>query len=155
MTTAPSREAAPASGYRYYVLAVLIFVYMLNFLDRQIVGILATPLKAEFGLSDAQFGLMGGLAQQMQGDGLIGVGLQYPPVNALGFRQTAGAVMLDGDGQGFLDGLRLLPGGRLRLPRRLLGQFLLPAFFSPVHFGALPPRPAPTLNNPKQVPRQL
>ena len=62
MTTAPSREAAPASGYRYYVLAVLIFVYMLNFLDRQIVGILATPLKAEFGLTDAQFGLMGGLA---------------------------------------------------------------------------------------------
>mgnify|MGYP001485579087 CR=1 FL=1 len=62
MTTAPSREAAPGSGYRYYVLAVLIFVYMLNFLDRQIIGILATPLKAEFGLSDSQFGLMGGLA---------------------------------------------------------------------------------------------
>lgn len=57
--TAP---APPGSAYRYYVLAVLIFVYMLNFLDRQIVGILATPLKAEFNLSDSQFGLMGGLA---------------------------------------------------------------------------------------------
>lgn len=49
-------------GYRYYVLAVLILVYMLNFLDRQIIGILATPLKAHFNLSDTQFGLLGGLA---------------------------------------------------------------------------------------------
>ncbi|VDC50523.1 spinster family MFS transporter [Brevundimonas mediterranea] len=49
-------------GYRYYVLAVLTLVYMLNFLDRQIIGILAAPLKAEFGLSDSQFGLLGGLA---------------------------------------------------------------------------------------------
>ncbi|MFC0634040.1 spinster family MFS transporter [Brevundimonas balnearis] len=49
-------------GYRYYVLAVLILVYMLNFLDRQIIGILAAPLKAEFGMSDSQFGLLGGIA---------------------------------------------------------------------------------------------
>ena len=55
--TAPTRP-----GYRYYVLAVLILVYMLNFLDRQIIGILAAPLKAHFGLSDSQFGLLGGLA---------------------------------------------------------------------------------------------
>ena len=55
--------AVPAKpGYRYYVLAVLILVYMLNFLDRQIIGILAAPLKAEFGLSDSQFGLLGGIA---------------------------------------------------------------------------------------------
>jgi sugar phosphate permease len=59
----PSADAAPARpGYRYYVLGVLILVYTLNFLDRQIVGILAAPLKAEFGLSDAEFGLLGGLA---------------------------------------------------------------------------------------------
>ncbi len=64
--TAPASEAdaeKPASpGYRLYVLIVLIFVYTLNFLDRQIVGILATPLKQEFELSDGQFGLLGGLA---------------------------------------------------------------------------------------------
>ena len=56
--------AAPAErpGYRFYVLAILILVYMLNFLDRQIIGILAAPLKAEFGLSDSQFGLLGGIA---------------------------------------------------------------------------------------------
>ncbi|NBB51316.1 MFS transporter [Rhizobium sp. CRIBSB] len=55
-------EAAPSPGYRYYVLAVLILIYMLNFLDRQIIGILAAPLKAEFNLSDSQFGLLGGIA---------------------------------------------------------------------------------------------
>lgn len=49
-------------GYRFYVLAILILVYMLNFLDRQIIGILAAPLKAEFNMSDSQFGLLGGIA---------------------------------------------------------------------------------------------
>ncbi|MBU2117375.1 MAG: MFS transporter [Alphaproteobacteria bacterium] len=56
--------AAPTErpGYRFYVLAVLILVYMLNFLDRQIIGILAAPLKEEFGMSDSEFGLLGGIA---------------------------------------------------------------------------------------------
>ena len=56
----PERPERP--GYRYYVLAVLILIYMLNFLDRQIIGILAAPLKEEFGMSDSQFGLLGGIA---------------------------------------------------------------------------------------------
>lgn len=60
-TDAPSRTP-DRPGYRFYVLAVLILIYMLNFLDRQIIGILAAPLKAEFGMSDAQFGLLGGIA---------------------------------------------------------------------------------------------
>jgi MFS family permease len=49
-------------GYRTYVLGVLVLVYTFNFIDRQITGILAVPIKAELGLSDAQLGLMGGLA---------------------------------------------------------------------------------------------
>jgi len=44
------------------VLFMLIVVYTFNFIDRQIVGILAGPIKAELGLSDTQLGLMGGLA---------------------------------------------------------------------------------------------
>lgn len=55
-------ERAERPGYRYYVLAVLILVYMLNFLDRQIIGILAAPLKEHFQLTDSQFGLLGGIA---------------------------------------------------------------------------------------------
>ncbi|CAN5362958.1 MFS transporter [soil metagenome] len=57
-----STERLERPGYRYYVLAVLTLIYMLNFLDRQIIGILAKPLKDAFHLSDTQFGLMGGLA---------------------------------------------------------------------------------------------
>ncbi|KPF83044.1 MFS transporter [Brevundimonas sp. AAP58] len=65
MTDTASSQTAEAPvrpGYRFYVLAILILVYMLNFLDRQIIGILAGPLKEEFNLSDSQFGLLGGIA---------------------------------------------------------------------------------------------
>ena len=62
MTDAASTPAVERPGYRFYVLAILIFVYMLNFLDRQIIGILAAPLKEQFSLSDSQFGLLGGIA---------------------------------------------------------------------------------------------
>jgi len=48
--------------YRAYVMFILVVVYTFNFIDRQIVGILAVPIKADLGLSDTQLGLMGGLA---------------------------------------------------------------------------------------------
>lgn len=44
------------------VLAILLIAYIFNFLDRQILGILAQPIKADLQLSDAQFGAIGGLA---------------------------------------------------------------------------------------------
>jgi len=47
---------------RALALGILVLVYTFNFIDRQIVGILAVPIKADLGLSDAQLGLMGGLA---------------------------------------------------------------------------------------------
>jgi len=48
--------------YRYLVLAMLIIAYTFNFLDRQILGILAGSIKAELHLTDTQVGLMGGVA---------------------------------------------------------------------------------------------
>ncbi|MFN3515009.1 MAG: spinster family MFS transporter [Phenylobacterium sp.] len=63
MVAAVARESGRAGGgYRYAVLALLILVYTFNFLDRQILGILAGPIKQELGLTDSQLGLMGGLA---------------------------------------------------------------------------------------------
>ncbi|MGC2033423.1 MAG: MFS transporter [Steroidobacteraceae bacterium] len=59
MSAAPP---AASLGYRSYVLLVLVIVYTFNFIDRQIVGILAVPIKAELHLTDSQLGLMGGLA---------------------------------------------------------------------------------------------
>jgi MFS family permease len=55
-------DGAASLAYRSYVLVVLVIVYTFNFIDRQIVGILAVPIKAEMHLSDSQLGLMGGLA---------------------------------------------------------------------------------------------
>ncbi len=55
----------PATGLfekRGYVLFILVVVYTFNFIDRQIIGILAVPIKADLMLSDTQLGLMGGLA---------------------------------------------------------------------------------------------
>ena len=64
MSASPVTPAPQAAslGYRSYVLVVLVLVYTFNFIDRQIVGILAVPIKAELHLSDSQLGLMGGLA---------------------------------------------------------------------------------------------
>ena len=44
------------------VLTLLLLAYILNFLDRQMLGILAQPIKADLHLSDAQFGAIGGVA---------------------------------------------------------------------------------------------
>ena len=55
----------PTRAYRYYVLGILVLVYTMNFLDRQILAILAGPIKKELELSDGQLGLMGGLAFAM------------------------------------------------------------------------------------------
>jgi MFS family permease len=44
------------------VLALLLLTYIFNFLDRQILGILAQPIKADLHLSDTEFGAIGGLA---------------------------------------------------------------------------------------------
>lgn len=54
-------DASPPA-YRAYVLAMLVLVYTFNFIDRQIVAILAVPIKADLRLTDSQLGLMGGLA---------------------------------------------------------------------------------------------
>ncbi len=44
------------------VLAMLLVVYIFNFVDRQILSILAGPIQKDLGLSDGQMGMLGGLA---------------------------------------------------------------------------------------------
>jgi MFS family permease len=45
----------------WIVLGILCFVYVLNFLDRQLLSILAKPIQDTLHLSDGQLGLIGGL----------------------------------------------------------------------------------------------
>lgn len=51
-----------SAGYRYLVVWMLVIVYTLNFLDRQIVSILAEPIRKDLQLTDTQLGALGGIA---------------------------------------------------------------------------------------------
>ena len=54
--------AAARASRPNVVLAMLLLVYVFNFVDRQILAILAAPIQKELALSDSQLGLLGGLA---------------------------------------------------------------------------------------------
>jgi MFS family permease len=62
-------EAAAAAGppsrigtYAWYALFVLVLVYIVNFIDRQILSILVGDIKRDLGVSDAQIGFLYGTA---------------------------------------------------------------------------------------------
>ncbi len=55
-------QTEKTSGYSYYALSLLMFVYVMNFLDRQIIYILFPAIKAEMAFSDFQLALLGGTA---------------------------------------------------------------------------------------------
>lgn len=59
MSTAAPAKADP---HRNVVLGMLLVVYIFNFVDRQILSILAAPIQAELDLDDGEMGLLGGLA---------------------------------------------------------------------------------------------
>lgn len=58
------------------LLSLLLLAYIFNFLDRQILGILAQPIKADLDLTDTEFGAVGGLAFALLYS-LLGVPLAY------------------------------------------------------------------------------
>jgi predicted MFS family arabinose efflux permease len=49
------------SRYAWLVLGILCVVYVLNFLDRQLLSILAKPIQDDLGVTDGQLGRLGGL----------------------------------------------------------------------------------------------
>ena len=48
--------------YRGYVLALLFVVYVFNFVDRQVLGILIGPIQEDLGVSDTAIGVLSGFA---------------------------------------------------------------------------------------------
>jgi len=58
-TPAPREQG---DAYAWYMLGVLILVYILNFVDRQLLTILAPELKRDLKISDSQFGFLYGTA---------------------------------------------------------------------------------------------
>jgi MFS family permease len=57
----PTAPAARPGGQAWWVLGTLSFVYVLNFLDRQLLSILAKPIQDELHITDGQIGLISGL----------------------------------------------------------------------------------------------
>lgn len=51
-----------ASGYAWYVLGILFVVYILNFVDRQVISILAEDIKRDLHLKDEDLGFLYGTA---------------------------------------------------------------------------------------------
>ncbi|HAW37516.1 MAG TPA: MFS transporter, partial [Erythrobacter sp.] len=62
------QEPAVGSGtdkvpaYSWYALSVLVLIYVLNFIDRQILSILANDIKADLGVEDDYLGFLYGTA---------------------------------------------------------------------------------------------
>jgi MFS family permease len=48
--------------YRRYILTILMLILVVNYVDRQIINILAEPIKRDLGLADWQVGVMSGFA---------------------------------------------------------------------------------------------
>ncbi|HZZ30831.1 MAG TPA: MFS transporter [Phenylobacterium sp.] len=53
---------AVSSAYRRYVLWLLLLIYVVNFIDRQVINILAEPIKNDLHLADWQLGMLSGFA---------------------------------------------------------------------------------------------
>uniref|UniRef100_UPI0035CB6B3F spinster family MFS transporter n=1 Tax=uncultured Sphingomonas sp. TaxID=158754 RepID=UPI0035CB6B3F len=62
MATVPGAAQTRAPAYAWYVLGILFLVYVLNFVDRQIISILAEDIKRDLHLKDEDLGFLYGTA---------------------------------------------------------------------------------------------
>ena len=66
-TEAPTESEVPArptsgDAYAWYVVAVLMFAYIVAIVDRQILSLLVQPIKRDLGVTDTQIGWLAGFA---------------------------------------------------------------------------------------------
>jgi MFS family permease len=62
MSTSVIDTQQPRATSSRLVLGMLLLVYIFNFVDRQILAILAAPIQRDLALSDGEMGLLGGIA---------------------------------------------------------------------------------------------
>jgi len=58
----PPAPDYPRPAVAWFMVVMLTIAYILSFVDRYVLGLLIEPIKADFGLSDTQMGLLGGFA---------------------------------------------------------------------------------------------
>ena len=59
---AAARATPYSKAYTRYAMVLMLGIYAVNYIDRQIINILGEPIKHDLKLSDGQLGLLGGLA---------------------------------------------------------------------------------------------
>jgi MFS transporter, ACS family, hexuronate transporter len=71
---ARAHAAPPGFGYRWTICALLFFATTINYIDRQVLGILAPSLQRELGWSEADYGAIASWFSFAYGIGFLGVG---------------------------------------------------------------------------------
>ena len=61
-SSSPADSPAHSRAYANYVLGVLVIVYVFNFVDRQIISILAEDIKRDLNIGDGELGFLYGTA---------------------------------------------------------------------------------------------
>src|SRR3970040_936327 len=61
-TASPTTAPAPGTRYAWYVVGVLLLLNVSSCIDRQVMALLLTPIKADLGLTDTQMGYLLGPA---------------------------------------------------------------------------------------------
>ncbi len=61
-TAMPVEPPYPSAGRAWYAVALLLAIYTLSFIDRQILALLVGPIKRDLVLSDTEFSLLSGFA---------------------------------------------------------------------------------------------
>lgn len=103
MTAITAKAASPTIPGRWYTLAILTGLYTLNSIDRNVVSIVAEPIKNEHHLGDSQIGLLIGLAYAVSfAVAGIPLGLLVDRVNRTRF---AAAILLVWSSLTFFSGL--------------------------------------------------
>jgi ACS family hexuronate transporter-like MFS transporter len=74
MSPAIEMPSGPRSGYRWTILALLFFATTINYIDRQVLGILAPTLQRELGWSETDYGAIVSWFSLTYGIGMIGMG---------------------------------------------------------------------------------
>jgi MFS family permease len=57
-----SKQSWPNQRYAWFVVTILMALYIFSFIDRMIIALLVTPIKADLNLTDTDIGLLHGLA---------------------------------------------------------------------------------------------
>jgi ACS family hexuronate transporter-like MFS transporter len=79
----PSLEISPVSTFRWTVCALLFAATAINYMDRQVLGILVIPLQKELGWSESQYGMM---IAGFQATFALGLLVSGPVIDRIGTR---------------------------------------------------------------------